>query len=344
MSWAEDTDGKARTEYVDREIDDEALDDLANVMELFGLRESDLHASWSVRRAVCDPWSVDIHGTVDAREFLGLAETAPPSAELSQALGAAGDLGAVEVGPEPRYGKNGVWDTNFQRESLADDFYFHIIKRLEDAGLEVSPSLSDELWERCEDGRAAMREAVAELKDEIDASIDCLWNSEEADELVACRLEEERGRLMAGNDRYHKVDELPGFPGASGWVRDDGNGRYGYLFAFPWAGDSWGVAQGEVDTLGLDRDFLERAMRSAGCRAEDFALVPTYVPNMTNALVSIVAAQEICDKYTVPNLYRGEAAAMAEVDKRRGESRQAGRTCAFCADEAPLLEYKSTQR
>lgn len=324
MSWADDTDGKARTEYVDREIDDAALDDLANVMEIFGLRESDLRASWSVRRAVCDPWSVDIHGAVDAREFLGLAEE-EASPELSHTLAAAGDLGVVEVGPEPIYGKNGVWDTNFQRESLADDFYLHAVKRLEDAGLEVSPALSDELSRRCEDGCAAMREAVAELKDEIDASIDYLWSSEEADELVARRLEEERDRLMAGNDRYHKVDELPGFPGASGWVRDDGDGRYGYLFAIPWAGDSWGVAQGEVDTFDLDRDFLERAMRSAGCRAEDFALVPTYVPNMTDALVSIVAAQEICDKYTVPNLYRGEAAAMAEVDKRRGDKRQTAR-------------------
>lgn len=324
MSWADDTDGRARTEYVDREIDDAALDDLANVMEIFGLKESDLKASWSVRRAVCDPWSVDIHGAVDAREFLGLAE-GEPSPELSRALAAAGDLGAVEVGPEPIYGKNGVWDMDFRGGSLADDFYIHVAKRLEDAGLEVSPALSDELSRRCEDGRAAMREAVAELKDEIDGSIDYLWNSEEADELVARRLEEERDRLVAGNDRYHKVDELPGFPGASGWVRDDGNGRYGYLFAFPWAGDSWGVAQGEVDTLGLDRDLLERATRSVGCRADDFALVPTYVPTMTDALVSIVAAQEICDRYTVPDIYRGEEAAMAEVDKRRGESRQAAR-------------------
>ena len=97
MSWADDTDGKARTEYVDGEIDGKALDDLANVMEIFGLRESDLKASWSVRRAVCDPWSVDIHGAVDAREFLGLAEE-EPSPELTRALAAAGDLGAVEAG------------------------------------------------------------------------------------------------------------------------------------------------------------------------------------------------------------------------------------------------------
>ena len=62
-----------------------------------------------------------------------------------------------------------------------------------------------------------------------------------------------------------------------------------------------------------------------GCRADDFALVPTYVPTMTDALVSIVAAQEICDRYTVPDIYRDEEAAMAEVDKRRGESRQAAR-------------------
>lgn len=105
-----------------------------------------------------------------------------------------------------------------------------------------------------------------------------------------------------------------------------------------WADDTDGKARTEyvdreIDDAALDDlanvmeifGLRERAMRSAGCRAEDFALVPTYVPTMTDALVSIVAAQEICDRYTVPDVYRGEAAAMAEVDKRRGESRQAAR-------------------